>query len=184
MRFTLCGYSMGGRVALHIAARGPERVARLVLVATTAGIEDEAERAARLAADVALARGIEEGTLDAFVGTWMAQPLFAGTPADARAAWEADLRRNDPAALAAALRGLSQGVMEPLWDRLPTLDIPTTVVAGARDAKYLAIARRFMATLPRAHLVTVPNAGHGLPREAPAAVAAAIEGAISHRIGG
>src|SRR5512133_1704338 len=39
-RFALCGYSMGGRVALHVALAGPRRIARLVLVATTAGIED------------------------------------------------------------------------------------------------------------------------------------------------
>jgi 2-succinyl-6-hydroxy-2,4-cyclohexadiene-1-carboxylate synthase len=173
-RFILSGYSMGGRIALHVAARAPARVARLVLVATTAGIEDEGERAARLAADAALARGMEEGTLDAFVATWTAQPLFAGTPADVRAAWEADLRRNEPAALAAALVGLSQGAMESMWDRLPALDIPATVVVGTRDTKYVAIAERLVATLPQASLVTVPNAGHGLPREAPAAVAAAV----------
>ena len=50
-RFVLCGYSMGGRIALHVALAAPERVERLVLVATTAGIDDEAERAARRADD-------------------------------------------------------------------------------------------------------------------------------------
>src|SRR5580693_1830404 len=54
-RFVLAGYSLGGRVALHVALAAPERVARLVLVSSTAGIEDEAERAARRRADHALA---------------------------------------------------------------------------------------------------------------------------------
>ena len=36
-RFILCGYSLGGRVALHVALAAPERVSRLVLVASTAG---------------------------------------------------------------------------------------------------------------------------------------------------
>ena len=44
-RFALCGYSLGGRVALHVALSAPERVSRLVLVSSTAGIEDAAERA-------------------------------------------------------------------------------------------------------------------------------------------
>ena len=46
-RFVLAGYSMGGRIALHIALAAPERIERLVLVSTTAGIEDTKERAAR-----------------------------------------------------------------------------------------------------------------------------------------
>jgi 2-succinyl-6-hydroxy-2,4-cyclohexadiene-1-carboxylate synthase len=37
-RFALCGYSLGGRIALHVALTAPERVSRLVLVSTTAGI--------------------------------------------------------------------------------------------------------------------------------------------------
>ena len=32
-RFVLCGYSMGGRIALHVALAAPGRVARLLLVA-------------------------------------------------------------------------------------------------------------------------------------------------------
>src|ERR1700678_3707912 len=54
-RFVLAGYSLGGRVALHVALAAPERVARLVLVSSTAGIEDEQQRAERRGADHALA---------------------------------------------------------------------------------------------------------------------------------
>ena len=39
-RFALCGYSLGGRIALHVALAAPQRVSRLVLVSTSAGIED------------------------------------------------------------------------------------------------------------------------------------------------
>src|SRR4051794_14771243 len=54
-RFVLAGYSLGGRIAQHVALAAPERVERLMLVSTTAGIEDAGERAARRAADEALA---------------------------------------------------------------------------------------------------------------------------------
>ncbi|HEX2104191.1 MAG TPA: alpha/beta fold hydrolase, partial [Solirubrobacteraceae bacterium] len=106
---------------------------------------------------------------------WMRQPLFAGTPPAAAAHWRADLLRNDPAALAAALRGLGPGAMEPLWGRLGELDgVPATILAGERDARYAAIGRRLAAALSGGRLLVVPGAGHGLPREAPQAVAAAI----------
>ena len=174
-QFDLCGYSMGGRIALHVALAAPERVGRLILVATTAGIEDDSERAARRAADEELAAFAETATIEQFADRWTGQPLFANTPPEAARTWREDLLRNDPRALAAVLRGLGAGAMPPLWDRLPELTMPTAVVAGERDAKYVAIARdRLVPAIPHAELVIVPDAGHGLPREAPWAVAAAI----------
>lgn len=172
--FALCGYSMGGRVALHVALAARERVTRLVLVATTAGIEDAEERAARVRDDAALADAVEAGTIEDFVARWSAQPLFAGDPPHAVAAWQADQRRNEPAGLAAALRGIGTGSMAPLWDRLGELTMPADVLAGERDQKFRALGERLAATLPNATLTIVAGAGHGLPREAPAAIAEAI----------
>jgi 2-succinyl-6-hydroxy-2,4-cyclohexadiene-1-carboxylate synthase len=172
--FTLCGYSMGGRIALHTALLAPARIDRLVLVATTAGIEDPSERAARRVADDALAAATERGSIEVFADRWTAQPLFAGTPPQAAAAWRADILDNEPAALAAALRGVGTGSMEPLWERLGELTMPATVLAGSRDAKFLALGERLAAALPRGELEIVQGAGHGIPREDPAAVAAAL----------
>jgi 2-succinyl-6-hydroxy-2,4-cyclohexadiene-1-carboxylate synthase len=170
-RFRLCGYSLGGRIAQHVALAAPERIEHLVLAATTAGIEDDAERAARRADDERLATFADGATIDAFADRWMAQPLFAATPPEAARVWREDLLRNDARALAAVLRGVGTGAMAPLWDRLPTLTIPATVLAGADDPKFVALAERLAAALPSASLRVVPGAGHGLPREAPAAIA-------------
>src|SRR3954454_10644939 len=74
-RFVLCGYSMGGRVALHVALAHRERVSRLVLVASTAGIDDEPQRAERREADERLARETEHGTIEYFADRWSRQPL-------------------------------------------------------------------------------------------------------------
>jgi 2-succinyl-6-hydroxy-2,4-cyclohexadiene-1-carboxylate synthase len=168
---TLCGYSMGGRIALHAALAARERVERLVLVATTAGIDDAAERAERRAADERLAAFAEGATPEQFADRWAAQPLFAGTPPEAGRLWRADLLRNDPRALAEVLRGVGTGAMAPLWERLPELTMPATVLVGERDAKFRALGERLAGGLPDAELVVVPGAGHGLPREAPAAIA-------------
>ena len=172
-RFALCGYSLGGRVALHVALAAPRRVTRLVLVSTSAGIEQDARRAARRVADEALARELENGSFERFIERWRSQPLFAGEPPEADALARADQARNSPSGLAAALRGLGSGEMQPLWGRLAELSMPVTIVAGERDEKYLAIGERMQRLIPRAELV-VAEGGHGLPRENPQAIAEAI----------
>jgi 2-succinyl-6-hydroxy-2,4-cyclohexadiene-1-carboxylate synthase len=173
-RFALAGYSMGGRIALHVALAHPERVSRLALISTTAGIEDASARGGRRARDEALAAWTETHTIAEFADRWGAQPLFAGQAPEVAAAARADRLCNSPEHLAAALRGIGTGAMAPLWDRLDELTMPVVVLAGERDAKFVALGRRLAAALPHATLHVVPGAGHAVALEAPAAVAAAI----------
>jgi len=173
-RFALGGYSMGGRIALAAALALPGQVERLVLVGASPGIADPAEREARRRADDALAGRIEAIGIEAFAAEWGAQALFEGQLERVAAAAHADRLRNTPAGLAAALRGLGTGVMEPLWERLGELAAPVTLVVGERDPKFRAIAERMDAALPRSRVVVVAGAGHAVQLEQPDAVAEAI----------
>ncbi len=175
-RFALAGYSMGGRLALHVALAHPGRVSRLVLVSATAGIEDPAQGAQRRAADEELAGWMEDRFMTEVADRWGAQPLFAQQSPEVAAAARADRLRNEPEHLAAALRGIGTGAMAPLWDRLGELEMEAVVLAGELDEKFVALGRRLADRLPRGRLEIVPGAGHALTLEAPAAVAAAIEG--------
>jgi len=175
-RFALVGYSMGGRLALHVALAKPERVSRLVLVSATAGIEDDDERARRHADDEALARWMQTRLISEVADRWGTQQLFAEQSPEVAAAARADRLGNDPLHLAAALRGIGTGAMKPLWERLHELALPVVVLAGERDAKFVELGRRLAATLPQASLTIVEGAGHALTLEAPGAVAAAIDG--------
>jgi 2-succinyl-6-hydroxy-2,4-cyclohexadiene-1-carboxylate synthase len=170
-RFTLAGYSLGGRVALHAALQLQPWLERLVLVGASPGLADTTERAQRRAADDALADRIEAIGVEAFAAEWGAQPLFAGQPPRVAAAANADRLRNTAAGLAGALRGLGTGRMEPLWERLPELTIPVTLLAGESDEKFRAIAVRMAERLPDARVVVVPGAGHAVHLERPEAVA-------------
>jgi 2-succinyl-6-hydroxy-2,4-cyclohexadiene-1-carboxylate synthase len=173
-RFVLAGYSMGGRIALHAAlAEGlRERIERLVLIGASPGLSDPAERAARRIADEALADELEGMTIEAFAERWAQTPVLAGQPPAVRARVDTDRRRNDPAGLAAALRGLGTGALPSLWGRLAEVPVPVTLVVGERDEKFRAIATEMAAGLPRAVVETVAGAGHAVHLEAPAPVAA------------
>ncbi len=156
---TYVGYSMGGRVALHLALARPDLVAGLVLVSATAGIDDPAERAARRASDEQLARRVEAEGVEAFVAWWLTLPLFATLPASASAL---ETRLGGSAAgLASSLRLAGTGEQEALWDRLGELSMPVLVVAGALDLAYAERARRLVDGIGQgATLAVLPGAGH------------------------
>ena len=162
---TYVGYSMGARIALHAALAHPDRVRRLVLVSGTAGIDDEGERAARRAADEALADTVERDGVAVFLDRWLAQPLFATLAPAARDV--DDRRRNTAAGLASSLRLAGTGSQAPLWPRLAEVDLPVLVVAGAHDAKFVALARRLHEGIAGADLAVVADAGHTVHLEQP-----------------
>jgi 2-succinyl-6-hydroxy-2,4-cyclohexadiene-1-carboxylate synthase len=164
-RATYVGYSMGGRLCLHAALAAPDTVRGLVLVSATGGIDDAGERDTRQRADEALADRIEAIGVDAFLDEWLAQPLFAGL--DVAAQGRADRLRNTAAGLASSLRRAGTGTQLPLWDRLVGLHVPTLVVAGALDTKFVALGERLAATIPDAELAVVPGAGHTVHLERP-----------------
>jgi 2-succinyl-6-hydroxy-2,4-cyclohexadiene-1-carboxylate synthase len=171
-RAHVLGYSMGGRVALHLAAAAPGRVGALVLESSSPGIGDPAERQARVAADEALAESIERDGLAAFVDRWERLPLFASQaslPRQARARLHAQRMRNNPLGLANSLRGMGAGRQAPLWNRLAALDTPTLLIAGELDAKYRTLASQIATKLPSAQAVIVPGAGHAVHLEQPQA---------------
>lgn len=175
-RFTLVGYSMGGRIALHVALGVKDRLDRLVLIGASPGIADDAERQRRQQADERLADEIERLTVEEFARRWADTPVLSDQPAAVRAAADADRRRNTPAGLAAALRGLGTGALPPVWDRLGELTMPVALVAGERDERFRRIAGEMASEMPTARVVVVPGAGHAVHLEAPGAVASIIVG--------
>jgi 2-succinyl-6-hydroxy-2,4-cyclohexadiene-1-carboxylate synthase len=167
------GYSFGARVALHVALDHPEAVRGLVLVSGTAGLDAPADRAARVAADEALADDLERVGVDAFLDRWLALPLFAGlAPADDD---RAERATSSAAGLAASLRLAGTGTMAPRWGDLPGLEVPVLLVAGDQDAKFAAAAERMAAAIPAAQLAVVVGAGHTVHREQPAAFRAVLD---------
>jgi len=166
------GYSMGARLALGCAVRYPEIVNSLVLVAGRAGIADPDERTARRRADDRLAARIETLGVAAFVDEWLEQPLFA-TLHRRGPEFIANERRarlaNDARGLAASLRALGPGAQPPLFEELPRIRVPVLLVAGALDERFVELARELARLLPQAEVCVIPDAGHPVHVEQPAA---------------
>ena len=168
-RTTVVGYSMGGRLALYLALRHPDRCAGLFLESASPGLEDDGERTARRRADEQKAIRLESGDFREFLNDWYRQPLFAPLARD-----EGLLRQTienklgeDPAELAMSLRGMGTGSQPSLWRELPGLRVPSLAVAGELDEKFVGISRRVASLCPPMRVAVVPGAGHNVHAEAP-----------------
>ena len=168
------GYSLGGRMLLHLVLAHPNMVRRAVLIGATAGLATSAERAERRGTDEALAERIEQDGVDVFIERWLAMPMWDGLP---EAAQFVDERRTNTAdGLAGSLRLAGTGAQDDLWPRLGEIDVPVLVLAGGRDQKFTAIGRRLAAALPHGEFRAIPNAGHAVHLEAPERTAQAVTG--------
>jgi 2-succinyl-6-hydroxy-2,4-cyclohexadiene-1-carboxylate synthase len=176
-RAALVGYSMGGRLALYVALRHPERCAGLLLESASPGLRGAEERAARRRSDEALARRLEAGDFERFLEDWYRQPLFASLARDQELLRRtvAARRRNDPRELARSLRGMGTGGQPSLWEELPQLAVPALAVVGELDEKFVGIARRMAGRYPALEVAVAAGAGHNARAEAPDAYLEVLE---------
>lgn len=162
---TYIGYSLGARVVLQLAVNHPNIATAAVSISGTAGIEDAGERRQRCESDDALALRIESTGIEAFIREWLAQPLFAGL--DATQAQVDERLTNSTRGLADSLRRCGQGRQQPFWESLTNYDNPLLAIAGARDTKYVALARRISVMAKHGSLVVINECGHSVNAERP-----------------
>lgn len=169
----LVGYSMGGRMALRCLIEAPEAAAHLVLIGATAGLSDAGDRAERQATDRRLAGRLQSGTPEDFLDFWLALPLFYGLT-DAQQC-RAERLAHWGSGVGETLLHRGTGSMEPLWDRLDQVRVPTLILAGSRDEKFADIGARLASGIgAAATLRLVEGSGHACHLEDPALTAAVI----------
>jgi 2-succinyl-6-hydroxy-2,4-cyclohexadiene-1-carboxylate synthase len=167
------GYSLGGRLALGLAARHPNLFRAVVAIGAHPGLADPLARAARRDEDEALAAHIESIGVRRFVAEWETLPLFASqrklSPA-VLAAQRATRLSRDPQGLARSLRTVGLGRMPDLRAALAERPVPLHLVTGSLDDRFTALA----AELACASHTIVSGVGHNVLLERPDRVAALI----------
>lgn len=158
-RASLLGASMGGAIALAAALARPQLVGRLVLASAAARLSSHGRRSLTLLRD--LLRHLPPARVGPALMTLAFSPAFherfPGFVDQAAALYGLD-PLDVPGALAQAECLLDGWDLRP---RLGALTVPALVIAGTRDPVVAAEDTAELARLlPRAELVTLPDAAH------------------------
>jgi pimeloyl-ACP methyl ester carboxylesterase len=162
-RAILLGHSMGGVVALETGLRHPDRVAGLVLLATTGRVSGKVAAWYGRVAEAGEREGLD-GIRRAIHGEGPGRPP-----------------RGDARGLAAATRMLASLHEDPLEPRLGTLGRPALVAVGESDPMGVTPSRSLVAALSDARLEVLPGCGHWVHVEAVAQLSSVLDRWMAER---
>jgi pimeloyl-ACP methyl ester carboxylesterase len=179
-RLVLIGHSMGGEIAIHVAAKCADRVAALIIVDFGPSLNPEG--LAMVRAEVEAANRVYSSVEE--YASWLSvrRPLIAKDVLLALAKCalrprpdEGFCLKVDPAITRSQCRKSNAASDADLWSLLARMEWPALVVRGAGSAVLSRnVAERMIEIMPCAHLETVPAAGHGVILDNPKGFEAAI----------
>ena len=166
-KVNLCGYSLGGRLAITFAAKYPEMISSLLLESTSLGIEDRTDREIRYKKDLGMADSIKENLVE-FSKNWSINKLF-----------EHQLSRNEiefnnqkiireshnKQQLANSLKTFSVGNMPFLRNQFQKFSFPIIIVNGKDDIKYIKEGRDMLKLNNHAKQYIINKASHNVHLE-------------------
>ncbi len=169
-KIILCGYSMGGRVAISYAVTFPKKIKGLILESTSPGIADLKLRKERYSADVQLAKEITEKGLQKFFDKWFEKALFKSlknVPTKTYNKLKNERLNNSITGLSNILTNFSTGKMPGYWTQLNMLGFPVLLLTGSLDIKFTEINSRMNKLINNAEYIIVDNSGHNIHFEKP-----------------
>lgn len=164
----LCGYSMGGRLAISFAKRYPSFIKNLILESTTPGIISKKERILRFKNDLMLCDNIISD-YKKFILTWEKLSLFKQQFKKNKNAYiqQRKIRlSHNPLQISKSLKVFSQGKLADCHLSLPEFSFPTNIITGRFDKKYTSIGKK-MDSLCKKSTHHILNCGHNVHLEEP-----------------
>ena len=164
----LVGYSMGGRLALYLTLYFPKCFDKVILESSSPGLKTEQERNKRLERDLELAQKLESDIFSDFLSDWYCNPLFSSLKQNSSfPELFAKRLKNNPAQLAISLRNLSTGGQPSLWNKLKHNKVPTRLIVGELDRKFIEINTKMSQLCESFQLHIVKKCGHNIHWENP-----------------
>jgi len=168
------GLSMGGFIAMRLAARRPDLIKSLILLETSADAEPS-ENIPKYRQLNFIARWLALGLVVDRVMPIMFGQKFLTDPARAeqRQQWRQRMASNHRIGVTRATIGTI--TRRSIYDEIEKIRVPTLIIVGEQDvATVPAKSQRIHERIAGSRLVIIPGAGHTSTVEEPAAVNATI----------
>ena len=162
-KYSMLGYSMGGRIALAYALTYPKEIDDLILESASYGIDGFLNRLKRRRNDLNLAKSIEGNGIEWFNQYWSQLSIFKSQIRLPRSVInEINKRRldNNTLALSNTLKGTGQGNFPCLKKKIVKLDMPILYISGEYDKKYEIVGKNFEKLNRNIKHVVINGCGH------------------------
>lgn len=169
-KYSMLGYSMGGRIALTYSLTYPNEIEELVLESVSYGECGFLNRLKRRKNDKKLAENIVENGIQWFDEHWSNLSIFDSQKQLPQPIKDDIKRRrlcNEAHGLANTLIKSGQGKFPCLKNKLVNLSMPILYISGEYDYKYRQVGNRFENYVPNIKHITLKGVGHNTHIEKP-----------------
>ncbi|WP_348633895.1 2-succinyl-6-hydroxy-2,4-cyclohexadiene-1-carboxylate synthase [Shewanella sp. WXL01] len=160
-QFHLVGYSLGGRIALHIAKLFPHKLLSLTLESAHPGLTDDKQRDERLNADKQWAEKLQRLPIVQFLQLWYQRGVFSDLTEDEVAKLIAKRSNNNNQALLNCYLATSLGHQQDCRNVISQLKQPCHIIVGQHDQKFSKLAKQWQTEQPL-NVISVEHAGHNI----------------------
>uniref|UniRef100_A0A0D9YU58 Mandelate racemase/muconate lactonizing enzyme C-terminal domain-containing protein n=1 Tax=Oryza glumipatula TaxID=40148 RepID=A0A0D9YU58_9ORYZ len=179
------GYSMGARIALHMALNQNHKISGAVIISGSPGLRDEASKRRRSAIDRSRAHFLSSCGLENFLETWYSAKMWASLREHPKfdSLVRTRMKHNNIKALSKVLADSSTGTQKSLWEDLKHLKSPLLIVAGEKDPKFKEISQQMCREIRKhkdresdglCEMIIIPDSGHAVHVENPLPLVRAI----------
>ncbi|CAL5021226.1 unnamed protein product [Urochloa decumbens] len=177
------GYSMGARIALHMALNQVHQIRGAVIISGSPGLRDEESRRRRIVIDRSRAKFLMSCGLECFLEKWYSAKMWTSLREHPKFSSLVKTRskHKNIKALAKVLADLSVGRQKSLWEDLKHLKRPILIVAGEKDTKFKDISEKMCSEITQngecgsdgrdgnelCDMIIIPDSGHAVHVENP-----------------
>jgi 2-succinyl-6-hydroxy-2,4-cyclohexadiene-1-carboxylate synthase len=165
-KYHLLGYSLGGRIALHLARDHADKLLSLCVESCHPGLENAEVKLLRGKSDLDWSHKLASLPINEFLSLWYQQGVFAELSSEARQQLINKRSHNNIAGLLSIYLPSSLAEQANLWDLPNLINIPCHYIVGSDDSKFLALATRWQQVAP-IKLHALELAGHNVHLAAP-----------------
>ncbi|KAL6899311.1 hypothetical protein ACP4OV_005969 [Aristida adscensionis] len=194
------GYSMGARIALHMALNQTHKILGTVIISGSPGLRDEASRRRRAAIDKSRALFLISHGLECFLESWYSGKMWTSLREHPRfdSLVRTRSRHKNIRALSKVLADSSIGRQKSLWEDLKHLKSPILIVAGEKDIKFKDISQKMYREITNSlrygadgrygkelcEMMIIPDSGHAVHVENPLPLVRAVRKFLQKLHGG